>query len=171
MDFMNRKDNFEQARRRALDDAIEREDWDLAAALSEGMRTSTLLGPDYIKEHSSWNQSELDKFIANNDWDAMKGFIARMRDGKTTSAAKKSSTTDRAKKSSTTDRASAASPNLTEETESVVKAPSRGAKDLGQDTSLTKRIGSKSQLQHRELLSESSWTSDSSYDSYDSEYS
>lgn len=36
-----RKQNFDQARRRALDDAIEREDWDLAAALSEGLGSST----------------------------------------------------------------------------------------------------------------------------------
>ncbi|KAG7352480.1 WW domain containing protein [Nitzschia inconspicua] len=119
-DFFHRKDNFEQARRRALDDAIEREDWDLAAALSEGMRAANLPG-GYARAHSSWNQSELDKFIANNDWTAVKSYIARMR--------KKSQITT------------------------------------------NKNIGAKSQLQHKDLLSESSWTSDSqsSYESYDSE--
>merc|ERR1712238_250467 len=78
-DFLNRRDNFDQARRRALDAAIEIEDWDLAAALSDGMRASNLPG-GYEKAHSTWNQSELDKFIANNDWTAVKSYIARMRE-------------------------------------------------------------------------------------------
>ncbi|KAL3915415.1 MAG: hypothetical protein SGILL_005666 [Bacillariaceae sp.] len=119
-DFIHRKDNFEQARRRALDDAIEREDWDLAAALSEGMRAANMPG-GYERAHTSWNQSELDKFIANNDWSAVKSYIARMREKSQTSA--------------------------------------------------NKSIGARSQLQHKELMSESSWTSDSqsSYESYDSE--
>ncbi|KAL3917850.1 MAG: hypothetical protein SGILL_004518, partial [Bacillariaceae sp.] len=119
-DFIQRKDNFEQARRRALDDAIEREDWDLAAALSEGMRAANMPG-GYERAHTSWNQSELDKFIANNDWSAVKNYIARMREKSQTSA--------------------------------------------------NKSIGARSQLQHKELMSESSWTSDSqsSYESYDSE--
>jgi hypothetical protein len=120
-DFLHRKDNFEQARRRALDDAIEREDWDLAAALSEGMRAANLPG-GYARAHSSWNQTELDKFIANNDWSAVKRYIARMREKS--------------------------------------------------QASTNKSIGAKSQLQHKELMSESSWTtsdSQSSFDSYDSE--
>ena len=79
-DFLNRKDNFEAARRRALDDAIEREDWELAAALSQGMGGSSKAG-ELVKAHSSWNQSALDKFIANNDWDSVKSYIGRMRDG------------------------------------------------------------------------------------------
>jgi hypothetical protein len=120
-DFLHRKDNFEQARRRALDDAIEREDWDLAAALSEGMRAANLPG-GYARAHSSWNQSELDKFIANNDWSAVKRYIARMREKS--------------------------------------------------QASTNKSIGARSQLQHKELMSQSSWTtsdSQSSYESYDSE--
>eukprot|EP00539_Tryblionella_compressa_P003403 CAMPEP_0178747088 /NCGR_PEP_ID=MMETSP0744-20121128/8139_1 /TAXON_ID=913974 /ORGANISM="Nitzschia punctata, Strain CCMP561" /LENGTH=1039 /DNA_ID=CAMNT_0020400309 /DNA_START=496 /DNA_END=3616 /DNA_ORIENTATION=+ len=129
-DFLNRKDNFEQARRRALDDAIEREDWDLAAALSEGMRAANLPG-GYAKAHSSWNQSELDKFIANNDWNAVKSYIARMREI------------------------------------SKTKQVTQG----NRSSSANKNIGARSQLQHKELMSESSWTSDSqsSYESSDSE--
>ena len=119
-DFLHRKENFEAARRRALDDAIEREDWDLAAALSEGMRAANMPG-GYERAHTSWNQSELDKFIANNDWSAVKNYIARMREKSQTSA--------------------------------------------------NKSVGARSQLQHKELMSESSWTSDSqsSYESDDSE--
>lgn len=133
-DFAHRKENFEQARRRALDDAIEREDWDLAAALSEGIRYANTTG-DYARAHSSWNQSELDKFIAQNDWGAVKSYIARMRN------------------------------NAKKEGHSVV--PSAG---------VDKRVGSRSQLQHKLFVSDTSWTSDS-YDSeeeeesFDSEFS
>ena len=158
-DFMHRKENFEAARRRALDDAIEREDWDLAAALSEGMGKSK--PGDYAKAHVSWNQSELDKFIANNDWDAVKSYIARMRGRK-----------------NALNTELGALPGAKSTRKSIANAPPRGKSksgkvDLTQDTTLTKRIGSKSQLQHTELLSESSWTSGSSYDddSTDSEYS
>eukprot|EP00529_Nitzschia_sp_RCC80_P002981 CAMPEP_0113489490 /NCGR_PEP_ID=MMETSP0014_2-20120614/26556_1 /TAXON_ID=2857 /ORGANISM="Nitzschia sp." /LENGTH=1133 /DNA_ID=CAMNT_0000383229 /DNA_START=141 /DNA_END=3542 /DNA_ORIENTATION=- /assembly_acc=CAM_ASM_000159 len=139
-DFLHRKDNFDQARRRALDDAIEGEDWDLAAAISEGMRAANMPG-GYEKAHTSWNQSELDKFIANNDWHAVKSYIARMRE-----ASKKSQRSQ----------------------EDVIQAP-RSATRTSSSTS--KNIGARSQLQHKDLMSESSWTSDSqsSYESYDSE--
>jgi len=136
-DFSHRKENFEQARRRALDDAIEREDWDLAAALSEGMRASNSTG-DYAKAHTSWNQSDLDKFIANNDWNAVKSYIARMRDAK-------------------------------KEGQEVAPPKASAPK---RSNSFSKRIGSKSQLQHKQVLSDSSYTSDSlSDDTDDSEYS
>jgi hypothetical protein len=142
-DFLNRKDNFEQARRRALDDAIEREDWDLAAALSEGMRAANLPG-GYEKAHSSWNQSELDKFIANNDWTAVKSYIARMREMS----------------------------KSTERDPEIISSPRKSHGDQATNkTSANKNVGARSQLQHKELVSESSWTSDSqsSYESYDSE--
>merc|ERR1719162_1451302 len=134
-DFLSRRDNFDQARRRALDAAIEIEDWDLAAALSDGMRAVNLPG-GYEKAHSSWNQSELDKFIANNDWTAVKSYIARMR-------------------------------------EQSKKEQGNGASSgKGQAASANKRVGSRSQIQHREMMSESSWSgsdSQSSYETYDSE--
>ena len=132
-DFLSRRDNFDQARRRALDAAIEIEDWDLAAALSDGMRAVNLPG-GYEKAHSSWNQSELDKFIANNDWNAVKSYIARMRE------------------------------------QSKKEQGSRASGRKGQ--SANKRIGSRSQMQHRDVMSESSWSgsdSQSSYETYDSE--
>ena len=79
-DFLSRKDNFDQARRRALDAAIESEDWNLAAALSDGMRAGNAPRGGFEKSTGSWNQSELDKFIANNDWTAVKNYIAKMRE-------------------------------------------------------------------------------------------
>ncbi len=134
-DILHRKDNFEQARRRALDDAIERGDWDLAAALSEGMRASNSTG-DYTRAHTSWNQSDLDKFIAQNDWGAVKSYIARMRKAK-------------------------------KEGHNAVPLPNPG---------VDKRVGSRSQLQHKMFVSDSSWTSDSfdseeDEESFDSEFS
>lgn len=164
-EFSNRKDNFEQARRRALDDAIEREDWDLAAALSEGMRATNTLG-DYAKAHSTWNQSDLDKFIANNDWDAVKSYIARMRDAKK-------------------EGHDVAPPPITKsqsaQSDSVLRAPSRkeAPPTIGKSQSFSKSVGARSQLQHKNFMSDSSWTSEEpSYDSgtdeeesYDSDYS
>jgi len=133
-DFLSRRDNFDQARRRALDAAIEIEDWDLAAALSDGMRAVNLPG-GYEKAHSSWNQSELDKFIANNDWSAVKSYIARMRE------------------------------------QSKKEQGNRASSRKGQASSANKRVGSRSQIQHREMMSESSWSvsDSSSYETYDSE--
>jgi hypothetical protein len=166
-DFLSRKENFDQARRRALDDAIEREDWDLAAVLSEGMRAASSSGEYKKPPNKDWTPSELDRLIAGNDWDAVKTYIVHMLSRKKASLkAFEEDTIDATSVGSNTNGSTAAS--LT--TGSVVKAPSRQV-DLAQDTSLTKRIGSKSQLQHRELVSESSWTSDSEYDSTDSEYS
>jgi hypothetical protein len=131
-DFLSRRDNFDQARRRALDAAIEIEDWDLAAALSDGMRAVNLPG-GYEKAHSSWNQSELDKFIANSDWNAVKSYIARMR--------------EQSKKEQ-------------ENEESDRKVPA---------SPTNKRVGSRSQIQHSEVMSESSWSGSDSQSSYDDE--
>ena len=129
-DFLSRKDNFDQARRRALDAAIEIEDWDLAAALSDGMRATNIPG-GYEKALSSWNQSELDKFIANNDWNAVKSYIARMR--------------EQSKKEQT----------------NAVRLPKAPP--------VNKRVGSQSQIQHRDVMSESSWSGSDSQSSYDDE--
>jgi hypothetical protein len=131
-DFLSRKDNFDQARRLALDAAIEIEDWDLAAALSDGMRAVNLPG-GYEKAHNSWNQSELDKFIANNDWNAVKSYIARMREQN-----KKEQETEPSEK----------------------KVPA---------SPTSKRLGSRSQIQHGDVMSESSWSGSDSQSSYDDE--
>jgi len=131
-DLLSREDNFDQARRRALDAAIEIEDWDLAAALSDGMRAVNLPG-GYEKAHSSWNQSEIDKFIANNDWNAVKSYIARMREQNKKEQEKEAS-----------EKKVPASPT-------------------------SKRVGSRSQIQHNDVMSESSWSGSDSQSSYDDE--
>ena len=78
-DYLAQKENFERARRRALDVALEREDWDLAAALSEGMKQvkESLYGAKGPQRE--WTQTELDRFISENDWDAVSKYIAHMR--------------------------------------------------------------------------------------------
>ena len=165
-DFLSRKENFDQARRRALDDAIEREDWDLAAVLADGMRAGKSSGHH---PKSSYHPSELETLIATNDWDAVKKCISKIQTKKKASLRAIEGDQETVSVGSNT-AGSYTTGGLTDGT-SIVKAPSRPG-DLEQDHSLTKRIGSRSQLQHRELLSESSWTSDSSYESSDdSEYS
>lgn len=105
------------------------------------MRASNLPG-GYEKAHSTWNQSELDKFIANNDWTAVKSYIARMRE-----------------KSKKLQKGSEASDRKTGQSRSSSQSFNK------------KSIGARSQLQHKELVSDSSWTSGShsSYESYDSD--
>mmetsp|Transcript_96813 Transcript_96813/g.144983 ORF Transcript_96813/g.144983 Transcript_96813/m.144983 type:complete len:1048 (-) Transcript_96813:15-3158(-) len=168
-DFLSRKENFDQARRRALDDAIEREDWDLAAVLSEGMRAASSGVEPTKPSANKWTTNELDSLIADNDWDAVNTYIARKQSQKKASlkAIEEDIPIDTRSAGSNTNGSTTGG---SQTTGSIVKAPSRPG-DLTQDTSLTKRIGSRSQLQHRELVSESSWTSDSSYESSDSEYS
>eukprot|EP00934_Nitzschia_sp_Nitz4_P009250 Nitzschia sp. Nitz4//scaffold235_size30605//27448//30045//NITZ4_007982-RA/size30605-processed-gene-0.82-mRNA-1//-1//CDS//3329543474//9240//frame0 len=155
-DFAHRRENFDQARRRALDDAIERKDWDLAAALTEGMRVSRAAG--HYTNSLSQNASELDTFIANNDWTAVKSYIARMKEEQS-----EISIPDQEPVPATMG-------------ESIVRAPSRtGENKLSNpNPELSKRVGSRSQLQHKQIVSDSSFTSDSydsEDDSYDSEYS
>jgi hypothetical protein len=77
-EFANRKNDG--ARRRALDEAIAKEDWDLAADLSEGLRANTKSKSAPRRVPKEWTQSELDKFISENDWDAVANYIAHVRD-------------------------------------------------------------------------------------------
>jgi len=74
------KGGMDDARRRALDDAIRREDWDMAAAISEGMKALKIKeSPKPRQGQQEWKQSELDKFISENDWDAVSDYIAGLR--------------------------------------------------------------------------------------------
>jgi WW domain len=67
-----------EAKRHALDEAIANEDWDLAALLSDSLRT-TATQPQPKKRE--WTQTELDRYISSNDWDAVANYIARVRSG------------------------------------------------------------------------------------------
>ena len=124
-DLSYRQEAVYDSRRRALNEAIANEDWDLAAALSEGMRTvqpkpKTKQTPRVksAKPSNEWMQSELDLFISENDWDAVVGYIAQVR---------------------------------------------------RKDENPKKRFGARSQLQHSDLHSVSSWESSTSFDSEEEE--
>lgn len=89
--FIERKEAFDNASRRALDDAIAREDWDLAAALSQGMRTRTAKDARRKEKRTEWTQTELDRFISENDWDAVANYIAQVRDRNDTKVSRRRS--------------------------------------------------------------------------------
>jgi hypothetical protein len=132
-EFQHHKDNFNQARRKALDEAIKRKDWELAASVTDNLRI-THSRDNSDSRHvaiSEWTQSELDKFISENDWDAVASYIAHMRD-------------------------------------TNGKSKVRRGKASDHDSSIQKRFGAKSQLQHsEEERSISSWESDSLWESDD----
>jgi hypothetical protein len=142
-------DEFEKrkkdgARRRALDEAIAKEDWDLAADLSEGLRANTKSKTSRRKVPKEWTQSELDKFISENDWDAVANYIAHVRNSaKTTEASSKRNDT---------------------------ASPTSAQRKLIGPPNPKKRFGALSQLQHEGINSDSSWDSSvaSSYFSDDS---
>eukprot|EP00538_Stauroneis_constricta_P012886 CAMPEP_0119555086 /NCGR_PEP_ID=MMETSP1352-20130426/7407_1 /TAXON_ID=265584 /ORGANISM="Stauroneis constricta, Strain CCMP1120" /LENGTH=1272 /DNA_ID=CAMNT_0007601797 /DNA_START=257 /DNA_END=4072 /DNA_ORIENTATION=- len=202
IDFSGRKDNFEFARRRALEDAIEREDWELATALTEGMRNIESSGAgNYKQEQGEWKQSEIDKFIAQNNWDAVSSYIAKMRNkGPMADEPLSAHVAEQAQappasygnqeeqggeqegqdqqrpvsRASVIMSPSANSP-IPPEAANVMRAPTRmkesalstevhRAPTQAPAAQLEKRIGSRSQLQHREITSDSSWTSEDSYD-------
>lgn len=135
----------EAARRRAFDDAVAREDWDLAAALSEGMRALKKRGSGTRRPpppvHREWTQSELDRFISENDWDAVANYVATVRS--------KNKSSGYAQK--------------TRKTYSNIPRPRVSDASYSDDSQVRKRFGARSQLQHAELHSYSSWES-SSYD-------
>ena len=187
-DFQLQKENFERTRRRALDAAIEREDWDLAAALSEGMKQAK--DSVYSKEvQREWTQTELDRFISENDWDAVSTYIAQMRDHsvRTGSSIPKLSI-PRGIDPSTgkdpdgfVDTSRNPSPTLTADvpptyvSEAAKRAsrhtrkqkPSECESSQSSNLKAQKRFGARSQLQHSELNSiSSSDDSSSSYSSY-----
>jgi hypothetical protein len=80
--FNTRKDEFDAAARSALDEAIRKGDWELAATVTDEMRGQNYhaaVGSDDATPEE-WTQSSLDKFISDNDWDAVAKYIASMRD-------------------------------------------------------------------------------------------
>jgi len=77
LDFNMRRDNINVARRRALDDAIERKDGNLFSALLIGMQASS---NGMQETHPGWNQTHVDRMIAEDDWEVVKSYFAGMTD-------------------------------------------------------------------------------------------
>lgn len=127
-----------ESRKRALNDAIINEDWDLAAILSDGLRSLKAPKEQRKRDQKPWIQSELDRFISENNWDAVKKYIASVRSEQPKGQGLAKSRSEGSYFTSG----------------SLVDSP-------------RKRFGARSQLQHCGLNTDISWESNStSYDSY-----
>lgn len=130
-----RRDAVYESRRRALNEAIVAEDWDLAAALSDGLRTmqAPIQKKRENEQESAWIPAELNRFITANNWDAVADYIAGIRPQQQR------------------DPRASEYKSFTQMEDSI--------------NNPVKRFGAKSQLQHNALHSVSSWESSTSYDS------
>lgn len=81
MDYSSDDDGYVPSLRRALDEAIAKEDWQLATKLLDKLRVDSPLLVRRVSK-KEWAQTELDRFIADNDWDAVTNYIARVRNGR-----------------------------------------------------------------------------------------
>jgi WW domain len=79
-DFSENRVELDEDQRLALDDAIKRKDWDLAASITESLKHSKIIGSESEVTPTEWSQSDIDRFISENDWDAVTKHIALMRD-------------------------------------------------------------------------------------------
>lgn len=152
----NRQAALVASRRRALDDAIATKDWDLAATLSERLRDGNGRQENHpTRQPVEWTQSELDKFISENDWDAVANYIAHVRD-------QSHKTRDSPRNEPTT-----SAPPKVSASKTKVPRVNNSKTDVSNPK---KRFGARSQLQHGDINSDSSWDSSgaSSYYSEDS---
>jgi hypothetical protein len=170
-----KKEPVDAPRRRALDDAIAREDWDLAAALSDAMR-SLKARPNVQTPPTEWRQSELDRFISQNDWDAVANYIAHVRT-KSKEEEEPPALTRAVKAPVREPVIAVQEPAKAPQSAKSQRVPRRRPPPPSTGYNIEedelenpkKRFGARSQLQHSEIHSESSWDSEES--SYDSEYS
>jgi WW domain len=166
LSFVDRKEAYDDARRRALDRAIAQEDWDLAAKLSESMRTT-------VKSHNvnnravprEWAQSEMDRFISENDWDAVAAYIAQVRAS--------ANVTDQREIQSNLEGGARgvdmpAVGHVHSRVTAVVPPARSSASDVSGASNPQRIFGARSQLQHRDLHSVDSHSSYST--TFDSEY-
>ena len=144
----------DDSKRRALDEAIRREDWDMAALISERMRGGKNKDGGRSRNKSGeWKQSELDKFISESDWEAVSEYIARLR---SKSRAEYSGT-----RGTSDSRRSSQRKGKYSEMISSGKPPSSSSKsrrssgymddESNRGSSMKKRFGARSQLQHTSI--------------------
>mmetsp|Transcript_15708 Transcript_15708/g.23795 ORF Transcript_15708/g.23795 Transcript_15708/m.23795 type:complete len:1062 (-) Transcript_15708:205-3390(-) len=154
VDIQNLQRNFDKARRQALDDAIRRKDWDLAASVTDHIRNRSYeRGESNYYFQEEWTQSEIDKFISESDWDAVASYIAYMRDNN------ESLVVD-------ADEIDAPLDEATPTEKRRITPDVDDATLTSKDASVQKRFGARSQLQHEENApSISSWDSESFWES------
>ena len=168
LSFVDRKEAYEDARRRALDRAIAQEDWDLAAKLSESMRKTIKTANNGNRPFpSEWVQSEMDRFISENDWDAVASYIAHVR-----ANANEASQKQILNQLATDPRSnSVVAPNqvsLNRTAGAFTRNLQSNSSDVSGTSNPQKIFGARSQLQHRDLHSVESHSSYST--TFDSEY-
>ena len=168
LSFVDRKEAYDDARRRALDRAIAQEDWDLAAKLSESMRKtlkSTNRGNRAFP--SEWVQSEMDRFISENDWDAVTAYIAQVRANANEASQKQ--ILNHLKADPRTNTVVAPSQVLQScSAGGLTRNIQSNSSDVSGTSNPQKIFGARSQLQHRDLRSVDSHSSYST--TFDSEY-
>lgn len=152
--IQNLQRNFDKARRQALDDAIRRKDWDLAASVTDHIRKRSYeRGESNYYFQEEWTQSEIDKFISESDWDAVASYIAFMRDNNDSLVVDADEINTPLDEAITTEKRRI-SPDVDDATLT------------SKDASVQKRFGARSQLQHEEdAPSISSWDSESFWES------
>jgi hypothetical protein len=134
----NRREHIELVRQRVVEEANE-----------------TRLTPKAARvQPSEWKQSELDKFISENGWDAVASYVSRMKDSKDGTGSKVSAQTNGQRKES-----SKADPT----TDSI----GRPSVKVHHPPYAQRKFGARSQLQHSNIGDDSSWESESSYESDD----
>jgi len=144
-------------KRRQLNEAIANEKWDVAAKLSEDLRSMKVSSTSHTsQQRKNRLPNDLDRFIASNNWDAVAGYISKVR-----------STQQNGQPKIGSNRLSQRSPSNRAHSEyrsfQSVSGDSHGSNPV-------KRFGARSQLQHSELHSVSSWESYTTGDSEDSSY-
>ena len=168
LSFVDRKEAYDDARRRALDRAIAQEDWDLAAKLSESMRkTIKTTNTGNRSLPSEWVQSEMDRFISENDWDAVAAYIAQVR-ATANEASQKQSLHHLATDPRANPIVAPSQVLRSRVTEGLTRNVQSNSSDVSGTSNPQKIFGARSQLQHRDLHSVDSHSSYST--TFDSEY-
>jgi hypothetical protein len=165
-EFISRKEKFDKARRKVLESAISKKDWQTAAEVTDDFilyRGSAGSGSGGSAEYESidtafaeeWTQSEVDKFISENDWDAVAKYIAYMRDIN----ASASKIPPRPPPNSTSKQQVPMQGYPVTQTKSVTSLSSSASST---NSAYHRKFGARSQLQHETLQSVSSWESEES---------
>ena len=81
LSYAERRDlNYDDARRRALQRAIAQQDWDLAAQMADSLRRKpSRLSQPVPPQKGGEAQSEIDHYIARNDWTSVENYIQNAR--------------------------------------------------------------------------------------------
>ena len=165
-EFISRKQQFNEARRFVLESAISKKDWQTAAEVADDFiryRESSLSGSGRSAAYSpvdtafaeEWSQSEVDKFISENDWDAVAKYIAYMRDLN----ARASRTPPRPPPNSSSKPHVPMHGYPVTQTKSITSLSSSASST---NSAYQRKFGARSQLQHETLEAVSSWESEES---------